>query len=172
MSAATQIPVRLLPSGRRLDMDQRDFVEIAPDEFIAFCPPALVPRIGVAKFRRNSAGHWEPIIQALPALVHRSQWKPDIYGCSWYTAVRLALAGFVEFMKPGPRTTSIVLESYFAHLLETRNNPVFWNETRLKLFDEVKLRAAEVAESDEEILSKEQAVEKRLGPQLPLKPKP
>lgn len=162
------VTVKLLPSQRLVRFEQRDFCEIAPDEFIAACPVAQVPRIGVVSWKRAEGNLWQPVVQTLPSLVHRGQWKPEVYGCSWYTVVRLALAGFVEFVKPGPRTTAIALDTYFAHLTLTKDDPWFWTAERLAAFDDVKLRAAKAAEEDDETLTAAQAAEKALGPPLPL----
>lgn len=140
--------LRLLPSQTMLAVSQRDFFELAPDQFVAVCPPQHAPKIGVVRFMRAEGGLYQPVIEALPALVHHRQWKPDVYGCSWYTVLRLAAADFVESMRPGPRTTCIVLESYFSHLTRTREDPGFWSPENLRRFEAARVRAQDLEDEE------------------------
>jgi len=171
MPPAATVPVLVLPAGRRFEVPQRDFFEIAPGEFAAPCPVQLVPRVAFATLIRHSSTHYEPVLKLMPTLIPRRKWDADKYGCSWYSAVRLALAGFVMFSKPSPRTMSIILESFLEHRTKSEADPWFWTPERLKAFDDVKIRAAEtVAEPDDEDENEaaETIADKRIGPRLAL----
>lgn len=149
MKSTDKIRVQVLPSRTVADFRQGDFSQIQPDQWVAVCPPAMVPKMGVVKMMRVEGGLYQPVILALPSLVHAGQWKAEIYGCSWYSVVRLAMADFVQYHRPSPRTTCIVLESYFEHLQATKDDFHFWTPERIARLEAVRLKKSDL-ESDGE----------------------
>lgn len=128
------VTVLLAGTGEKVEMAQRDFAEIYPGEFVGPCPVKYAPKVGYTHFMRVEGGLYQPVIHALPLLVGWSQWKPEIYGCVWKSAVKLALAGFVDYVRPVPGRICLSVDSYFEHLIAVRRDPHFWTtERRLRL---------------------------------------
>lgn len=147
------LKVQLVAAGRMetVEVAQRDFAEIAPGEFLCACPPKFAPKIGVVKLMRAERGLYQPVIQALPSLVWSGEWRPALYGCSWRSAVRLALAGFIEYQRPVPHKISIVLESFLEHCRRVKAEPNFWTPERQQRLAEAEgmVRLVETSEEPE-----------------------
>jgi hypothetical protein len=155
------IDVKLLGTPHTATVAQRDFVEIAPGEFMAQAPVRFAPKVGVVKFVRVEANLYQPVIQALPLLVTRAAWREDLYGCGWKTAQSLAFAGFVEYRRPAPGKMSLVVESWLDHL-NASNDPNFWTLERRRALAEarsvltrMKSAGEEDVEDDEEEAEKQ-----------------
>ena len=136
---------------KKLEFGQRDFAVLAPDEWVAVCPPSMVPKVGVVKFKRAEANLWQPVILALPTLVYCGAWKTE-FGCSWKSAVKLAYAGFVEYQRLLPRRIAINLESFFEHSRKVKADRHFWTPERRRRMADVEedLRAGRVEPEEDE----------------------
>lgn len=165
-NGAAKLLIQLLPGQQMIQLAQRDFAQIAPGEFLAACPPQFAPKVGIIKWMRATNGTYQPVIQALPTMVHRSEWRANLYGCSWHTVLRLALAGFVNYVRPSWRATAIELDSYFAHLQEVRNDPDWWTPERRAKLEAVKAHTLPLDEEEVEPEAEEATAEEQLGMRL------
>jgi hypothetical protein len=130
MNQGTIAQVEILGTGHVVEIPQRDFAEIYPGEFMAPCPIKHAPKAGHVKFMRVEGRLYEPVIHALPFLVTAANWTPERYGCSWKSAVKLAMAGFIKYERPVPGRIVIDLDSYFEHRANARRDPNFWTRER------------------------------------------
>lgn len=130
MSVGTIAQVEILGSGHKVEVAQRDFAEIYPGEFMAPCPARFAPKVAHVKMMRVEGGLYQPVLHALPFLVTAANWKPELYGCSWKSAVKLAMAGFLKYERPVPGRIVIDLDSYFEHRAKARKDPHFWTRER------------------------------------------
>jgi hypothetical protein len=128
--SGTVAAVKLFGSGQTVEVAQRDFAEIYPGEFVCPAPPKFTPKVGIVKLIRVEGGLYQAVIRALPLLVAASEWKPEVYGCGWKSAVRLALAGFIKYERPVPGRIVVDVESFFEHRARVRREANFWNLER------------------------------------------
>jgi hypothetical protein len=153
MTQGTIAQVKLLGTNQTIEVAQRDFAEIFPGEFVCPSPPKYAPKVAVVKLMRVEGGLYQAVLRALPLLVGASDWKPELYGCSWKSAVRLALAGFIRYERPVPQRIVVDVESFYDHRVKVRKEPHFWTverRARLASADDDLARLKPDLEEDEE----------------------
>ena len=91
--------------------------------------PASIPDILLARTHRAADG----AIRLVPA---GEQWirvdseTVEALGLkgNWQTLLRLAACGFIEIVRPSPRTSLLNLASWWSHLRRVAEDPDFWDE--------------------------------------------
>lgn len=121
------VPVVIMPKGR---MVQMDLFEAAPGVMASAKLPRgiLPPRQAIIKLVPQEGGMLRPELETHPGVINLKHWTEEKFGVSRGVIAVLVDAGFVDGEKPAPRTTLVVLESWFAHRQRVRENPWFWRD--------------------------------------------
>jgi hypothetical protein len=125
-------------------------VEIAPGQFIAECPAALAPRIGLVDWQPAGDGTFRPVVRLHAKRLRLTVKLPAQLGLgvSYQTLKQLIRAGFVDGTRIAPGNYEFDLQSYFDHRSGAKD-PEFWTteievrigsqtvrKTRLRIYQE------------------------------------